>query len=199
MLRGSSVVGASLLCLCAACAGIRSGAEPPTVPDNPPDSGAPAEAAPPRDDGLLPPVFTAEQIRAASPAGRVYVWRFEAGEDVSIQRLRFVRVDAEGALLRSYADGREGPDDRVSWADLEAHGRYPAATTTRVRERIEVPHGSFDGWHYTTTSPDQRMEVWFADALPGAPIRQRIKKGGRVVFFMELLDHAVEPINASAP
>ncbi|MEM1023518.1 MAG: hypothetical protein AAGD10_14975 [Myxococcota bacterium] len=155
-------------------------------------AGAVAEEG--REDGLLPPVFTADQIRSATPAGRTYVWRFEAGAEVSIQRLRFLRVDDEGAVTRSYADGQEGPEAYLRWEELEAHGRYPDSTTTRSRTVVEVPFGRFEGWHYTSQGPSERTEVWFADELPGAPIRQRIEKDGQQVFFMELLDHSVEPL-----
>jgi len=47
--------------------------------------------------------------------------------------------------------------------------------------------GDLEGWLYTVDDPDQGTvsELFFADALPGAPVQMTVRQGGQVVVELE--------------
>lgn len=79
---------------------------------------------------LATPPFTAEQIRDATPAGRTYVWRIEAGGKPAVERqLVFTEVDAVGAttVATMLADGRpvgEPSESQTAWVEFVGHATY---------------------------------------------------------------------------
>jgi hypothetical protein len=144
--------------------------------------------------------FTAEQIRDATKAGRVYRFRQEGeGEPVREHRVEFVAVDPEGCTIRTTNLGPDGqpaspPDEsHASWAELQHHAQFPRSATTITRETIEVPAGRFDAILYTLESRVAGHHVaqryWFATSLPGAPVRVTHERDGTVVMSMTLLEH----------
>jgi hypothetical protein len=137
-------------------------------------------------DVTMKPPFSAQQIRAATRAGRRYVWRTTTPGGAETMTLRFRAVDDSGATLES-DDGRA--PRRVTWDELEGHARFPADRTTRSEDTVEVPAGSFEAWVYETRDPPEVKRTWFARELPGAPVKQEVRRDGVVVFTMELLEH----------
>ena len=117
-----------------------------------------------------PAPFDAEQIRAASPAGRTYVQRsYTADGASSLTTIRFVEVDAERATVE-FTTGDRVQRHVMTWTDLAGHGRQPPGATRR-EARCTVPAGAFDCIIYETETADGRLRSSFARSLPGMPVR----------------------------
>lgn len=156
----------------------------------------------PRDPHVLhrghaPTPFTADEIRDGSPAGKTVRVRIEEdGSPPRIRLTRFVEVDAEGSV-QEYSefdlDGRPlgAPERRRSrWLDLQDHASSPAAATTITREVIESPLGSLACSHYRVVHDDEVHLLWFADAIPGMPVRLHVEAGNRVVYRSEMIERS---------
>jgi hypothetical protein len=144
----------------------------------------------------LPTPFTADEIRAACPAGRSLRLRVErAGEPTIIRVSQYVANDLEGTVQESWAeapDGRrlEPPErERSTWLELQAHASFPADTTERDDETIEIPAGRFACLRYTRKDPDGVWRFWFALDLPGQPVRYEHEVDGAVVSSVTLLEN----------
>ncbi|MEM9488627.1 MAG: hypothetical protein AAGC55_05755 [Myxococcota bacterium] len=154
----------------------------------------------PDGDELAPRPFNAEQIRAATPAGRSYRFRVE-NQDGSVRLLQmtFMRVDERGATLQQAmydADGKpagQAQTSEVTWPELVGHANYPREATVISDARIETPAGAFDCMLYTVTEQvDGRTQVtraYFARELPGAPVVMRIEVAGQPMISMTLVEH----------
>ena len=123
----------------------------------------------------LPTPFTAAEIRAACPTGRTLRFRHErAGQPPVINVSRYALVDAHGCVQDTWSESMAGtrlsPPRRghATWLALQQHASFPAATTTRADETIEVPAGQFACIRYTRTEPDAVWRFWFARDLPGS-------------------------------
>jgi hemoglobin len=146
------------------------------------------------DPDHLPTPFTAEEIRAACPAGRTLRWRHEgAGQPSFINVSRYASVDADGCVQETWHESIEGTRvsvprrDRATWLTLQQHASFSAATTTRTEETIEVPAGQFVCQRYTRTEPDAVWRFWFARDRPGQPVRLEQQIGDEVVFSAALM------------
>ena len=154
--------------------------------------------APADDASAIAPVpFPAALIRAHTSDGRTYLFRIEeAGKPAMLERMRFTDVDDDGATLSEIAWPADGPAPEaageaahVTWDALEHHGHYPRAATTIVMSSTDVPAGHFDCRLYTVAGDGSVTRAWFADALPGAPVRLEVSGGGAVVMSMVLVEH----------
>ncbi len=113
--------------------------------------------------------------------------------------MRFVSTEPEGAELEAAMFDEHGAPmgekhySRVTWEELEGHASYPRSCTIIEEEELETPLGTFACWRYTVTVNKEAREevtrVWFARALPGAPILHEVAVEGVVVTRMELVVH----------
>jgi len=148
--------------------------------------------------GLLPTPFTADEIRAGCPDGRLIRLLVEVdGQEPFHRTNRFVGGDVEGATLESQRlalDGRplgEVDAARTTWYQLQAHASFPAATTTRAAETIETPLGTNECLRYTQTDGTTVSTFWFAKAAPGMPIRYQAEESGRVTSRVTMIESSV--------
>jgi len=139
--------------------------------------------------GLLPTPFTADEIRAATGAGKTIRLLVEQPDGERFLRVnRFVAVDAEGATLEQWrVDAAGGVDGevlsgQVTWHELQEHAAFPAELTTRSTATLEIALGdaaatSLDCLRYEVRDVDDGDQVtrfWFALAYPGMPVRYEI-------------------------
>jgi hypothetical protein len=131
-------------------------------------------------DGLLPTPFSAAEIRDGCPAGRTIRLLVEPGSGASYERMnRFVDCDAEGATIERWVvgDGGERLDasaDRTTWLALQQHASFPAATTRRTEETVDLPLGRADCVVYTG---DSGARFVFAKDHAGMPARYELPDG----------------------
>ena len=148
-------------------------------------------------EGHAPTPFTAEEIRGGSPAGKTVRVRIdEEDQPPRIRQTRFVEVDADGSI-QEYSefdlDGRplgEPERRRSRWLDLQDHASSPAAATTITREVIESALGTLECSHYRVVHDDGVHLLWFADAIPGMPVRLHVETDGRVVYQSEMIERS---------
>jgi len=147
--------------------------------------------------GLLPTPFTADEIRAGCPDGRLIRLLVEVdGQEPGLRTNRFVAGDAEGSTIESQRltlDGRPLGDvdaARTTWQQLQAHASFPAASTTRTAETIETPLGTNECLRYTRTDGTTISTFWFARSAPGMPIRYQAEESGRVVSRVTMIEDA---------
>jgi hypothetical protein len=139
------------------------------------------------DPDHLPTPFTADEIRAAAPDGyTVETVTEDADGTVTRQRTVFIDGDDEGTTMRAVAIDETGSptgDERVgpaAWVDLQRHASFPAAATTRSRERIETPLGTLDCLCYEVQAGDATMVFWFSVDHPGMPVRYLRRVGSEI-------------------
>jgi hypothetical protein len=120
--------------------------------------------------GLLPTPFTADEIRDATGRGTTIRLLLEGpdgplGEHVN----RFRETDAEGATLDRWAadDPKEVVSNRVTWAELQGHAAFDAATTSVSTVSLSSPLGELTCRRYDT---DDGV-FWFSIAHPGMPVQ----------------------------
>ncbi|MCA9540463.1 MAG: hypothetical protein KC620_16300 [Myxococcales bacterium] len=147
--------------------------------------------------GLAPVPFPAQQIREATSNGRTYRFRLDAhGQSATVRTMRFEEVDDDGAtVVSSTADTQGNPigepkSQHATWADLESHAHYPANATHIKPASIKTDAGRFDCKLYTVRDAEGISRAWFANDLPGAPVRLEIERDGKIVLRMELIDYA---------
>jgi hypothetical protein len=144
----------------------------------------------------LPTPFTAAEIREGCPPGRTLRIRIErAGEDPVIRVVRYVEIDADGAVQESWAERLDGsrlsdPErERSTWLELQEHASFPVASTERIEEELTIPAGRFACLRYTRTDPDAIWRFWFARDLPGQPVRFEREADGQIVFSATLIEN----------
>lgn len=130
--------------------------------------------------------YTAEQIRAACPAGRTITFRREpSGGPAALRVIRFVSVDADGAEIETFDHSEGGAPietptrQRVAWEELRRHAAFPAAATTVEDGVIATPAGTFAAMVYTVTSGADVARYYFAKDRPGPPVLFYVEQGGR--------------------
>lgn len=146
------------------------------------------------DDDHLPTPFTAAEIRDATPPGHaIDLMRYSALDEAEgrdpVTRLRttFEDVDADGATVHTVRVDEAGtPVAEVArgwstWRELQAHGSFPSAVTTRARELIRSPLGQLECLRYTVQRGDDDDVYWFAQEFPGMPVRYGTERAGRFV------------------
>lgn len=80
-----------------------------------------------------------------------------------------------------------------TWAELNEHATFPAASTVREDAVLDGPLGHLETWRYTVTStgPDGVMVVKryeFAKTLPGPPVLFTIERQGEEIFRMAVIE-----------
>jgi hypothetical protein len=141
-----------------------------------------------------PTPYTAAEIRAACPKGRVSTWRMVTDKGTFFSVQRFVDVDARGARLQSLLtreDGIQSGSTEASsgtWEKLQSHASFPADSTRILAERIRVPAGEYDCWVYEVAEEKTLTTYWFPRALPGPPVRVVIREGEKQILSMELVE-----------
>jgi gamma-glutamylcyclotransferase (GGCT)/AIG2-like uncharacterized protein YtfP len=156
--------------------------------------------------GLAPTPFTADEIRAGCPAGRMIRLRIEAEGEAPFHRVsRFVECDETGATLersRLTPGGEylaEPEVGRVIWRDLQAHASFPADATTIESERIDTAIGQLECLRYTVRDGATEEVRWFAMDLPGLPIQSLTTTDGRVTLSVTLVDNSYSGEGALTP
>jgi hypothetical protein len=134
--------------------------------------------------GLAPTPFTAEQIRAGCPAGRMIELLVDVqDEEPYVRFTRFASCDETGAIIeRGRLDsGTAATSDRASWSELQAHAAFPVAATTIEPDTIDIPLGKLGCLRYTVRDGTTVDTFWFAPAFPGMPVRVSRQENGRTV------------------
>ena len=128
----------------------------------------------------LPTPYSAADIRAGCPVGRTIQLQSEApGGELTFLRIRFVDVDADGAVQEFQSTDREGlpvgepTRRRCSWLDLQLHASQPAAATTIDEVDLDLPFGTEACWRYTVSDDDGTFTYWFAKPARVCPFRSR--------------------------
>ena len=102
-------------------------------------------------------------------------------------RIRFVEVDADGAVQEFQSTNREGHPigeptrRRSSWLELQHHASQPAAATVIDEVDLELPFGTEACWRYTVSTDDGSATFWFATGRAGMPVQVEKRVGGDLV------------------
>lgn len=147
----------------------------------------------------LPTPFTAEQIRANSPAGRTIRTLVEAVDEPPVHQVeRYDEVDAHGTHREFWtenADGTRTPAERsyATWDELQAHASFPADATEHERVMITTPLGELLCTRYTVTRPDGRVSrFWFDTGRPGMPVAyEHLGADGEVAVSVTVISDEV--------
>ncbi|MDH3590565.1 MAG: hypothetical protein OER88_01710 [Planctomycetota bacterium] len=141
-----------------------------------------------------PTPYSAAEIRAASSHGRVTTFTVKQPSGVIRQTYRFLAPDVNGVLVegeRTGADGKAQPKQakRSAWRELQAHASFPAAATKIEDATMRVPFGTFACRLYTVTRGTSVMRFYFANAIPGPPIRLIQTVDGKEIMTMTIVAH----------
>ena len=146
--------------------------------------------------GLLPTPFTADEIREGCPDGRLIRLLVEVdGQEPFIRTNHFIDGDDEGSTLESQRLALDGTpisdreSTRVTWRQLQAHASFPADTTTRTEETLDIEIGSLECLRYTAVDGSEVSTFWFARSMPGMPVRYQAEAGGRVVNRVTMIEN----------
>lgn len=169
------------------------------------DTTAAAQPSADRADGvktppqmeMLPTPFSAEQIRDEWVAGLEVVMRRRTSSDEAFERWRVVAADAEGVEIEVVPVDAAGEPAgemqtrRSTWTELRDHARYPTSVAARERVTRDTPLGELEGWLYTLSDPKAgtTSELFFADALPGAPVEMTVRSSDQVMFELAQIRH----------
>jgi hypothetical protein len=186
---------AALIAL-AACGGSPQAAQSPQPTEA--SQAAPGAGAPAPAGEAAGAPFTAEQIRDATLVGRTYRFALRQGEQDVQVTVRFTKVTPDQASMeRTIVDAAgkilEQATEDTTWQQIVGHAAYPADATEITDATVEVPAGTFDAMLYTVSGEQEGKPVvsrmYFAKALPGAPVKTEIMVGDQVVFSMVLVEH----------
>ena len=135
-----------------------------------------------------PTPFCAADIRVGCPLGRTIRLQSEAQNgELTFRRIRFVEVDADGAVQEFQsisAEGRaigEPTRSRSSWIDLQRHASQPAAATVIDEVDLALPFGNEACWRYTVRTQDGYVTFWFAKGRAGMPVQVEERAGTELV------------------
>ncbi len=180
-----------------ACSGAETPApSPPAAPATPAEPAPEATPAPAEPEATAPTPYTAEEIRDASKVGREWQYRIVKGDVTEWSIMTMTAVDAEGATIRSTVRGAEGQEvgeakeSRATWDELRLHASFPAAATEIADDEAGAPGGPYDCKRYTVSRDGGTATFWFANDLPGAPIKMTVEKDGAVVETRQLMKYS---------
>lgn len=149
------------------------------------------------EDGVayLPLPYTVAQIRERCVEGLELDLKVQSrGAPAQWQRMRFHdwSEDAVNIAMRvELEDGRPvtpPTDARRTWEELQLHGRFRADGAVRVRDQLDTTFGTLPCWCYiVATQEGGTQRLWFADALPGPPVRVDLERDGEQVMRMTLV------------
>jgi hypothetical protein len=187
----ASLCAATLL----ACGGPPAPTPPTAAPAATDATPAPTEAPASEPPATAPTPYTADQIRDASKTGREWQYRVVAGDVTEWSVMTMTAVDADGAMIVSSRRGGEGKalgepkEGKSTWEDLRQHAVFPASTTTISDDTVKAPGGPYASKKYTVKVDGGTSTYWFANDLPGAPVKVTIEKGGAVVETRQLMKY----------
>jgi hypothetical protein len=125
----------------------------------------------------LPTPFSADEIRGASPIGRLITVRTEVpGQPPSHRRIEYIAADEEGAtqvFTPTDQDGQPigpGVTRQGTWLDLQRHASMPADRTTCEETSRQLTWGIEPCWRYVVRDGAEETRYWFAQRLPGMPV-----------------------------
>ena len=128
-----------------------------------------------------------------------------AGAPAQFMEIRFTESDSAGCRYeRAMLDEAGKPAGKVesvrsTWEELVAHARYPAAGTVITQATITTPAGTFAARLYTVTKEREGKRfvtrAYFADKLPGAPVKHSVEVDGAPLTEMVLLSHVGSPFS----
>ncbi len=161
-----------------------------SAPATPAAPAAPAGGENTAAPAIAPRPFTAEQIRAAMPAGTEIRFRVEeSGKAPVVLHWRVTAADEATMTLVSRILGEDGaviaeePAQSSRWQELVEHATFPAARTARSEGSVEVPAGRFDTIDYVVTDEKDGSKTVstfrFARQLPGPPVSAHRREGRR--------------------
>ena len=166
-----------IVALSTACAG---------APPQPSASGASIDEA-------APYPFTASEIRAGCPLGRVIDYRIEkVGAPARSERWAFAPVGEDSVTITTTPLDAQGnatgvPETQTSkWTELHEHAHFPRPATKVWEESLTVPAGTFAVLRYVVTKEDDVKTVWFAKNLPGPPVKVEATHSGQTVMTMTM-------------
>ena len=154
----------------------------------------------------LPTPFSADEIRAGCQPGRtIRSLVIEPGKDPVVGVTRFVAADPEGGEQESWRETLGGQRlsepvrRRSTWLGFQEHASFPAATTERTGDEIDIPAGRFDCLRYTNREGDLVRTFWFARSAPGMPLRFEEREGNTIVFSSTAIENVPSSGSAGAP
>ncbi len=106
---------------------------------------------------------------------------------MTFRRIRFVEVDADGAVQEFQAINAEGRPigeptlRRSSWLDLQHHASQPATGTVIDEVDLALPFGTEVCWRYTVRTRERCVTFWFAKDRAGMPVQVEERVGGELV------------------
>ncbi len=141
-------------------------------------------------DTHLPTPFTADEIRLEWIEGFELVMRRSSPDGDYLERWRVVSADDEGVEIEFAAiDGLgetvgEPRRQRSGWEELRNHAVFAADRASRTWVVETTPLGELEGWLYSVREPegDTVAHYFFAESLPGAPVRLRVVSGDEAVL-----------------
>lgn len=186
---------------------ISCGGSPSATPAAP---AAPAAGENTAAPAIAPRPFTAEQIRAAMPAGTQITFHMEeSGKPPVVLHWTVTAADEATMTLVSRVVGINGnviaeePAQSTPWQQLAEHATFPAARTARSEGSVQVPAGRFDTIDYVVTDEKDGSKTVstfrFAKQLPGPPVMLTVEKDGVTVRRMTLVERSSAPAPAPKP
>jgi hypothetical protein len=150
------------------------------------------------DPGHAPTPFTAAEIRAGCPEGRmVTVRNVDSNRQVSYWTTTFTACDETGTVLVNQAvDGEGSPVGearrfKTTWDELQGHASFPAGQTTVTQEPIATPLGQLDCLRYEIDDGESIRTLWFATDLPGLPIKTQEAEGEEARLSSEVVGNTI--------
>ena len=113
----------------------------------------------------LPPICTADQIRAAYHAGLCIVWEEGGIRDT----WDVIAVDDVSATTRFTAADGTATEHSSPFETLSGHSAFPVGTTV-LRETFDTPLGALEGTHAIYRADGGEQHFYFADDYPGPPM-----------------------------
>ncbi|MFT5582927.1 MAG: hypothetical protein ACI9VR_000504 [Cognaticolwellia sp.] len=174
-------------------------------------SDAPAVDVPKAEDlvtptELLPPHFSADQIRDAMPVGTTLVFRTATIDTLADgsgimameskdQQWEVLAADLEQVTIRyTVMQGLSEPTERThAWSELASHSQFPEQMTTRQDGvSVTVPAGTFDCIRYTVREAGGEVSVYdFAQGMAGPPLQMVQTVSGQERMRMSLVRRAI--------
>ncbi len=152
-----------------------------------------APATPQAGEATASTPYTADEIRESSRTGRRYEWNVEVpGKPREVRVLTFIRVNKGGAEVENVtldATGHmvgEPVRGSATWQELRDHAAFPASRVAVTEESITVPAGTYPCKLYTVTEGAKVSRFWFANTMPGPPVKLAITEGGAAKEQREL-------------
>lgn len=149
-------------------------------------------------EGDAPTPFTASEIEAGCPAGRVIRLRVDRSDGVAMIRLiRFVEVDETGAVQETQLLDLDGAElakpmrSSSKWVDYQSHASFPTGITSIDRELRDTPLGRLNCVRYTVIEGNRTDVYWFDADRAGMPVRVETYEDGALVDTMQMIEDQV--------